>query len=127
MNLDDDNANDADFAGVADNDESSSKEEAETEDARWVRLLAGVVRTNEDYGVSNCVVLPDPDATALATFEAVELPALTFFASRSIVCAGGFTEMDLPICFRCLYWNLTAPFLRCNRDGWTGCGHCSYI
>ncbi len=34
MNLDDHNANDTDVAGVADNDESSSKEEAETEDAR---------------------------------------------------------------------------------------------
>jgi hypothetical protein len=69
-----------------------------------------VVRTNEDYGVGNCVVLPDPDATALATFEAVELQALTFFASRSFVCAGGFTEVDPPICFRCLCWNLTGHF-----------------
>jgi hypothetical protein len=73
------------------------------------------------------VVLPDPDAAAPATFEAVELQTPTFFASCSVVRAGGFTEVDPPICFQCLRWNLMAPFSLCNRDGRTGCVHCSYI
>jgi hypothetical protein len=128
MELDDNAANDTDFAAAeSDDDDSSSEESVEDENARQVRLLAGVVRTNKDYSLGNLVVLPDPDATAPTTFEAVELQALTFFASCSVVCASGFTEVDLPICFWCLHWNLTAAFSRCNRDGWTGCGRCSYI
>ncbi len=38
-----------------------------------------------------------------------------------------FLEEDLLICFRCLRWNLTAPFSRCNCDSWTECRRCSYI
>jgi hypothetical protein len=93
MELDHDAANNADFAAAdsSDND-SSSEESVEDENARRVRLLAGVVRTNP------------------ATFEAVELQAPTFFASCSVVRAGGFTEVDPLICFRCLHWNLMAPF-----------------
>jgi hypothetical protein len=128
MELDDDTATDADFAAAeSDNDDSSSEESVKDGNARQVRLLAGVELTNDDYGLGNLVVLPDPDAAALAMFEAVELQALTFFASRSVVCTGGFTEVDLPICCRCLCWNLTPLFSRCNRAGWTGCGRCSYI
>ncbi len=99
MELDDDVANDADFAAAdSSDDDSSSEESVEDENARRVLLLAGVVCTNP------------------ATFEAVELQAPTFFASCSVVRAGGFTEVDPLICFWCLRWNLTAPFLRCNRD-----------
>jgi hypothetical protein len=128
MELDDDDANDADYAAAADDANSSSEEEAvEDEDARRVRLLAGVVRTNEDYGLGGGVVLPDADGAARATFGAVELWAPTFFASRSVVRAGGFTEADPLICFQCLCWNLTVPFSQCTCEGWTGCGQCSYI
>jgi hypothetical protein len=73
------------------------------------------------------VPLPDTSAAALAAFEAMELQTSTFFASCSLVHAGGFLEDDLPISFSCLRWNLTAHFSRCNRDSWTGCGRCSYI
>jgi hypothetical protein len=128
VELDDDATNDADFtAADSNNNNSSSEESVEDESARRVRLLASVVRTNKDYGLGNLVVLLDPDAAAPAKFEAMELQAPTFFASYSVVCAGGFTEVYPPICFRCLRWNLTALFSLCNRDVWTGCGHCSYI
>jgi hypothetical protein len=73
------------------------------------------------------VPLQDAYTAALAIFEVVELPAQTFFASGSLVRAGWFSEEDLLICFCCLRWNLTAPFLQCNRNGWTECRHCSYI
>jgi hypothetical protein len=86
-----------------------------------------VVRTNQDYGLGHMERLPDASADAPAVFEAVELQAPTFFALRSLVRTGGFSEEDPPICFRCLRWNLTAPFLRYNRDGWTGCGRYSYV
>jgi hypothetical protein len=73
------------------------------------------------------VRLPDASANAPAVFKDIELQAPTFFASRSVVCAGKFSEEDPPICVRCLRWNLTAMFSRCNRNGWTWCGRCSYI
>ncbi len=71
--------------------------------------------------------LPDSSANAPAIFEAVELQGPMFFTSCSLVWAGGLSEEDLPICFRCLRLNLTVPFVQCNRDGWTRCGRCSYI
>jgi hypothetical protein len=140
MDLDDDNDNDDEYEDAAsgggdDNDNDDNGDEApgvanappEDEKSRRARLLCGVVRSNEDYGLGDMVRLPDTSADAPAVFEDVELQAPTFFASRSVVRAGGFSEEDMPICVRCLQWNLTAPFLRCNRDGWTGCGRCSYI
>jgi hypothetical protein len=117
MDFHDDNANNADIAVAADDDESSSDERAETEDVRRVCLFAGVVRSNKDYGLSNHMVLPDPEAAALAMFEALELQAPTFFASCSVVCASRFTEVDPPVCFKCLCWDLTAQFMQCNHDG----------
>jgi hypothetical protein len=113
IKLDNDAANNADFAAAeSDDDDSSGKESIEDSKTSRVCLLAGVVRTNEDYILGNLVVLLDPDAAAPATFEAVELQALTFFVSRSVVRAGGFTEVDPPTCFRCLRWNQTVPFSR---------------
>jgi hypothetical protein len=102
MDFDDDDANNADIVGAADDDESSSDEGAETEDVRWVCLFAGVVHSNEDYSLINHMVFPDPDAAALAMFEALELQAPTFFASCSVVRAGRFTEVDPPVSFKCL-------------------------
>jgi hypothetical protein len=124
---DGDDENDADFAaenggkGQGDDSGSSSgdnsgEDAVEDENARRVCLLVGVVRTNKDYGLGDLVRPPDANAAAPAVFEGVELTAPTFFASCSVVCAGGFTEVDPPICFRCLRWNLTAPFSLCNRD-----------
>ncbi len=139
MDVDDgDDENDADFAtenggkgqgndGGSSCGDSSGEDAVEDENARRVRLLVGVVRTNEDYGLGDLVRIPDANAAAPAVFEGVELTAPMFFASRSVVRAGGFTEVDPPICFQCLRWNLTAPFSLCNRDGWTGCGRCSFI
>jgi hypothetical protein len=128
---DGDDSDDEDYESDDDGDESPPAEaEAPPEedaDARKTRLLRGVVRTNEDYGLGEFVRLPDARADAPAAFDGVELQAPTFFASRSVVRAGGFSEADPPICARCLRWNLTAPFSRCNRDGWTGCGRCAYI
>jgi hypothetical protein len=94
MEIDDDNANDADFTIVAGDKDSLSKENVEDENARWVCLLAGVVRTNEDYGLGGGVVHPDANAAALATIGVVKLQAPLFFASRSVVRAGGFTKVD---------------------------------
>jgi hypothetical protein len=140
MDLDNDHDNDDVYedaaSGNGDNDDDDDDgDEApgaanappEDEKSRRARLLRGVVRSNKDYGLGNMVRLPDASANAPAVFEDVELQAPTFFASRSIVRAGGFSEEDPPICVRCLWWNLTAPFSRCNLDGWTGCGRCSYI
>ncbi len=129
-----DNENNDDYnddaSSVDDNEdglEGAGAPPEEDAESRKARLLRGVVRTNEDYGLGEFVRLPDASADAPAVFEDVELQASTFFASRSVVRAGGFSEEDPPICARCLRWNLTAPFSRCNRDGWTACGHCSYI
>ncbi len=60
-------------------------------------------------------------------FETMELQAPVFFLLHSLVRAGGFTDVDPPICARCLRWNLVAPFSKCNRNGWDGCGRCTYI
>jgi hypothetical protein len=65
-------------------------------------LLAGVVCTNQDYGLGLMVPLQDASAAAPATFEAVELQAPTFFASRLLVHTGRFLEEDPLICFCCL-------------------------
>jgi hypothetical protein len=140
MEHDDDDDNDEDYEDAAsgsgdDDDDDDNGNEApgvadatqEDEKSRQARLLHGVVRSNKDYGLSDMVRLLDSSADAPAVFEDVELQAPTFFASHSVVRAGGFSEEDTPICVRCLWWNLTAPFSRCNRDGWTGCGRCSYI
>jgi hypothetical protein len=109
----DDNADDND------NDDEAPREAdapPEDENSRWVRLLAGVVHTNQDYGLGHMECLLDTSADAPALFEAVELQAQTFFASHTLVCAGGFSEEDPPICFRCLRWNLMALFSQCNCD-----------
>jgi hypothetical protein len=140
MDLDNDDDNDDNYEDAAtgsgdDDDDDDDGDEAlgaanappEDEKSRRARLLCGVVRSNKDYGLGNMVRLPDASADAPAEFEEVELQVPTFFASRSVVRAGEFSEEDPPICVRCLWWNLTAPFSRCNRDGWTGCGRCLYI
>jgi hypothetical protein len=94
------NSNDDDI----DDDETPGEADAPLEDKnlRRVHLLASVVRTNQDYGLGPMMPLPDASADALATFEDVEVQASTFFASRSLMCAGGFSEEDLPICLCCL-------------------------
>ncbi len=74
----------------------------ENANARKVCLLCGVVNTNEDYGLGELVRLPDARADALAMFDDVELQALTCFALCWVVCEGGFSETDPPICARCL-------------------------
>jgi hypothetical protein len=43
----------------------------EDENLHWVHLLAGVMRTNQDYGLGPMVPLLDASATAPAAFEAV--------------------------------------------------------
>ncbi len=134
-NQDDDNNDNDNYDDDSDDDDDDGNyEEPEEADAppedknsRQARLLRGVVRTNEDYGLCLMTPLPDASTIAPAVFEAIELQAPTFFALRSLVRAGGFSEEDPPICFRCLRWNLTVPFSRCNRNGWTRCGHCFYI
>ncbi len=93
----------------------------------WVHLLAGVVRTNQDYGLGPMVLLPDVSATALVAFEAVELQAPMIFTAPLLVRTDRFPEKDLPICFCRLRCNLTASSPQCNNDSGTGCGRCSYI
>jgi hypothetical protein len=129
MEFDDDDASDPNFAVAAgDNvNDCSSEESVKDKNASWVSLLDGVVRTNDDYGFGNIVVLQDPDATALAMSEAVVLQALKFFASHSVVRTGGFTKLDPPISFHCLPWKLAVLFTCCNRDGYTGCRGGRYI
>ncbi len=56
-----------------------------------------MVRTNNDYGLGAFVPLPDPSPEAPAVFKTVELQAQVFFLSRSLVRAGGFTDVDPPI------------------------------
>ncbi len=134
---DNDNENDDNYEdNASDSDDNDDDNEATPEEAdaspegkrvRSVCLLAGVVRTNQDYGLSYMVHLPNFSANAPAIFKAIELLAPTFFASCLVVHAGGFSKEDPPICLRCLCWNLTAPFFQCNRNGWMGCGRCSYI
>jgi hypothetical protein len=92
-----------------------------------VCLLAGTVRTNQDYGLGHMERLPDAYANAPTVFEAVELLALTFFALHSFVRAGGFSEEDLPICFMWLRLNLMVLFSQYNCNNWTGRRRCSYI
>jgi hypothetical protein len=140
MDFDDDDDNDDDYedatsgSGDGDDDDDNGDKAPgaadatpEDEKSRWARLLRGVVHSNEDYGLGDMVWLLDASADALAVFEDVELQVPTFFASRSVIGAKGFSEEDPPICVRCLQWNVMAPFLRCNRDRWTGYWHCSYI
>lgn len=104
----DNNNNDYYDDSYDDNDHDDNKvpREADTSpedgNSRCFCLLCGVVRTNKDYGLGPLVCLPKADAGAPATLEAVEQQAPTFFALGSLVCAGGFSEADLPICFRCL-------------------------
>jgi hypothetical protein len=98
-----DNAGNPNFVVVAGNDtDSSSEVSVKAENERWVCLLTGVVRTNENNSLGNLVVIPDPDAAAQTTFEAVEQQTLTFFASRYVARAGSLTEVDSPNCFWCL-------------------------
>jgi hypothetical protein len=135
---DDDDENDDDYDNDASGDDADEDDddpegagapldEEENAESRKNRLLRGVVRTNDDYGLGAFVPLPDPSPEAPAVFETVELQAPVFFLSRSLVRAGGFTDVDPPICARCLRWNLVAPFSKCNRDGLAGCGRCTYI
>ncbi len=136
MDDDDDDNDDADYkdnASDGDNDDGNDDEvpgadadSPEDEISRLVHLLSGVVRTNQDYGLGSMVPLPDSSAAAPAAFKAMELQASMFFASCSLVRAGGFSEEDRPICFCCLHCNLMPLFLWCNRDSWSGCRHCSY-
>jgi hypothetical protein len=56
-----------------------------------VHLLAGVVHTNQHYGLGLMVPLPDASATVPAAFRAVVLQAPTFFATCSLVCANRFS------------------------------------
>jgi hypothetical protein len=86
-NTDDDDAND-DNADDDDNDDETSGDAGallEDENSHWVHLLAGMVRTNQDYGLGHMEGLPDDSADAPALFEAVELQTPTFFASCSLV------------------------------------------
>jgi hypothetical protein len=104
------------------NNEVPVEADAPLEDGnlRRVCLLAGVVRTNQDYSLGLMVSLPDASAVAPAAFKAMELKAQMYFASCSLMGTGRFLKEHLPICFHCLHWNLTSPFLQCNRDGLTG-------
>jgi hypothetical protein len=140
LDFDDDDDNNDDYEDAAsgsgdnDDDDDDGDEEPgaanappENKKSCRARLLHGVVRSNKDYGLGDMVRLPDASSDAPAVFEDVELQAPTFFALRSVVRADGFSEEDPPICVRCLWWKLTAPFSRCNRDGGTRYGRCSYI
>jgi hypothetical protein len=100
--LDNHNLEDEDFELDNDSIESppqeAKKPPEEYADACNARLLRGVVRTNEDYGLDEVVRLPEACTVTLATFENLLLPALSFFASRSVVSAWGFSDIDHPIC-----------------------------
>jgi hypothetical protein len=113
MDLDDDDDNDDDYEDAAsgssdndndddDGDEAPGAADAPPEDEKSRRAcpMSGVVGSNEDYSLGDMVRLPDASTDAPAVFEDVELQALTFLASRSVVRAGGFSEEDPPICVR---------------------------
>ncbi len=85
------------------------------------------MHTNQDYSPGLIVPLLDASATALADFRAVELQVLMFFASSTLVRAGGFSEEDPSIHFCYLRRNLIVSFSWCDCDSWTGCSRHSYI
>ncbi len=66
----------------SDNDYDEALGEAdvppEDENSHCVHLLAGVVRTNQDYSLGPIAPLPDTSNTAPAAFRAVEMHAPTF-------------------------------------------------
>jgi hypothetical protein len=129
-NDDDYNDYDNDASSAGDDKDDLEGASAPPEDDAKLRkncLLRGVIRTNNNYGPSVFVQLLDPSPEALAVYGAVELQAPTFFTSHSVVLASGHYEEDPPICARCLWWNFVAPLLKCNRDGWTGCGCRLYV
>jgi hypothetical protein len=66
----DDGANDND-----NDDEAPGEADAppEDENSHRVRLLAGVVCTNQDYGLGHTERLPDASVNAPAVFEVVKL------------------------------------------------------
>jgi hypothetical protein len=85
MELDDDAGNPNFVVEAGDDDDSSSEESVQNKNMRQVCLLTCVVRTNKVDGLGGGIVLPNANAVALVTVGAVELQALTFFASRSVV------------------------------------------
>ncbi len=109
-----DNYEDDALGNGNDNNEDKAPEEAdaplEDSNSRQARLLCGVVCTNEDNGLGSKACLPDASKDSLTVFKAVKLQEPTFYALRSIIRAGGFSQENLPICFRCLRWNLTSLF-----------------
>jgi hypothetical protein len=112
--MDHDNANDVDndfevdatdsHENIDNDDKAPGEADAPLQDKnlRQVHLLADVVRTDQDYGLGPTVPLPDTSAAALAVFKAMELQASRFLASPQLMWAGGFSEEDPLICFRCL-------------------------
>jgi hypothetical protein len=85
MDLDGDNDNNEgnnnyDNNSLDGNNDDNHQEEPEEAHASpddkslyWDHLLAGVVCTNQDYGLGHMVLLPNTSANTLAMFEAVEL------------------------------------------------------
>ncbi len=104
---DDDHDNYDNDTSSADDDEDNlegadAPPEEEDAESRKNCLLSSVVCTNDDYGLGAFVQLPDPSPKPPAVFGAMELQALTFFVSCSVVRAGGFHKGDPSICAYCL-------------------------
>ncbi len=97
----------------------------ENENLHLVRMLAGVVRNNQGYGLGRMVLMSDASVAVPAAFKAVELQAPMFFALCLLMRARGSSEEGPPICLYCHHSNRIAPFLRCNIDSWTRCQRCS--
>jgi hypothetical protein len=107
---DDDNYKDITSSGVEDdNNDDDDRAALETGDtvsedknSRHGQHICSVVCTNQDYGLGEMVHVPDTNLCTPAIFEAVELQAPTFFASRLLVCAGGYCVEEPTICLKCL-------------------------
>ncbi len=98
-----------------------AKDPPEDENLGQALLLCG------DYGLGAMVLQPDADTGAPAVHSNVERTVPMFFASRSVVCADGYSEEDPLICLKCPCWNLTALFCLRNQDGWSSWGCCLYL
>lgn len=62
----------------------------------------------EDYCLDVIMRLPNVRAVATAVFNTMELQVTTFFSLCLIKCAVEFSEIYIPLCFRCLHLDLIA-------------------
>ncbi len=106
MELDNNNESDADYDDNESGDDidivdtegaSAPRDEERSAESRKNHWLRRVIWTNDNYDLGAFMVHPDPRFEDLVVFKTVELQALRFFLSHSLVLTGGFTDVDLLI------------------------------